>query len=419
VWLSDGQDAVTPGFHAAASAALRARPEAAFAVAAAAAGDGASSDPLVGALSGTALGGALLLRASALQAVGGIDEGAGGVAQAQWDLAIRLVEAGWEHVEVHALPADGATICARAGEQAVRALYRKHAPLYETRLHAVLLERERTVGELLRTSHLAERELEEQLRPQLRSRRRERDRLGAKLRRGPRIAVAPTDPDSRSSADAPPPDPWGDLRRLEPLSPFWGGERGLCVDRLFIERFLAAHADDVHGRVLAYHDAHYATRYGRHRLRGCDVLDADATNPAATAVADLQHAPQLASDTYDCVLLPHVLQLLDEPAAALAECVRVLKPGGVLLASVPAAGRVEDGGPRTDHWRFSVAGFEELLTPTFGTVTVEGLGGTDAAIAFLAGLAADEIEPTRLEGGDGEPPLVVAARAVKPGGAAS
>jgi SAM-dependent methyltransferase len=289
----------------------------------------------------------------------------------------------------------------------VRALYRKHAHLYEARLHAVLLERERTVGELLRTSHLAERELEEHVRPQLRARRRERDRLGAKLRSARQAAVQP--------------DAWGDLRRLEPLSPFWGGERGLCVDRLFIERFLAAHADDVHGRVLAYHDAHYATRYGRHRLRRCDVLDADATNPVATVVADLQRAPQLASDSYDCVLLPHVLQLLDEPAAALAECARVLKPGGVLLASVPAAGLVEDGGPRIDRWRFSTGGLAELLTRAFGAADtiVEGHGGTDATIAFLAGLAAEEVEPERLEGDDGEPPLVVVARAVKPGAAGS
>jgi len=116
-----------------------------------------------------------------------------------------------------------------------------------------------------------------------------------------------------------------------------------------------------------------------------------------------------------------VLQLLDEPAAALAECARVLKPGGVLLASVPAAGRVEDGGPRTDRWRFSAVGFAELLTPAFGTtnVAVEGHGGADAAIAFLAGLAAEEVEQTRLEAGEDEAPLVVAARAVKPGGADS
>ncbi|HEX4805276.1 MAG TPA: methyltransferase domain-containing protein, partial [Conexibacter sp.] len=284
-------------------------------------------------------------------------------------------------------------------------LYRKHAPLYEAHLRDVLLDRERAVGELLRENHLAERELEEELRPRLRARRRERDRLGAKLRR-PRAAAA---------AEA---DPWGDLRRLEPLSPFWGGERGLCVDRRFIERFLEAHADDVHGRVLAYHDARYATRYGRHRLRACDVLDADATNPAATVIADLQRAPDLESGAYDCVLLPHVLQLLEEPAAAIAECARVLRPGGTLLTTVPAAGRVEAGGPRTDCWRFSPAGLAELLARPFGAEQVEvaGHGGVDATLALLAGLAAEEVEDAAgasLEGGAGEAPLVIVARAVK------
>jgi len=395
VWLADGREDVEPGFVAEAAAALRAQPTAAFA-AATAPGEEAPADPLLGALSGTALGGALVLRASALQAIGGIDEGAATVPLTQWDLAIRLVEAGYAFVAVPALRRGGATIPARAGDEDVRALYRKHASLYEPRLRDVLLERERVVGELLRESHLAERALEEELRPRLRARRRERDRLAVKLR--------------GARAD----DPWGDLRRLEPFSPFWGGERGLVVDRHFIESFLARHADDVRGRVLAYHDPLYATRYGRHRLRSCDVLDTDTTNPAATVVADLQHAPQLAGGSYDCILLPHVLQLLERPAAALAECARLLKPGGVLLATVPCAGRIEAGGPRTDHWRFSRSGFAALLTQAFHAddVELEALGGTDATLAFLAGLAAEELDEALLEGGADEPPLVIAARAV-------
>jgi GT2 family glycosyltransferase/SAM-dependent methyltransferase len=402
VWLSDGRDAVTPGFLAAAAAALRARPQAALAVAVAAPGTAPARD-LAGALSGTALGGAMLVRASAVTAVGGVDEGAIGAAEAQWDLGIRLAEAGYERVEVAAMRAGGAAICARVSEEAVRALYRKHARLYDADLRAVLLDRERAVGELLRENHLAERALEERLRPRLRARRRERDRLGAKLRR------------SRGAADGREPAPWGDLRRLEPLSPFWGEERGLCVDRHFIERFLEAHAEDVRGKVLAYHDALYATRYGRHRLTGCDVLDADATNPVANVVADLRRAPEIAAESYDCVLVPHVLQLLDEPAAALAECARVLKPGGVLLASVPAAARVEADAPRADHWRFSADGFAELLAPAFGAanVEVEGHGGTGATLAFLAGLAAEEVEQDRLAGAAEEAPLVITARAVK------
>jgi SAM-dependent methyltransferase len=406
VWLSDGRDAVTPGFLAAATAALRANPEAAFAVATAPS-NRAPEDPLVGALSGASLGGALLLRASALQAVGGVDEGADGTPQAQWDLAIRLAEAGWEHVEVNALAPGGSTICARAGEQAVRALYRKHERLYGSHVQPVLLARERIVGELLRESHLAERALEQGLRPRLRARRRERDRLGSKLRSASR---ASGDTSQGGESDA-----WGDLRRLEPLSPMWGDERGTSVDRLFIERFLADRADDVHGRVLAYGGTHYAARYGRHRLRVCDVLDSDPTHPAATIVADLQRAARLKSRGYDCVLLPHLLQLLDEPAAALAECARVLRPGGVLLATVPAAGRVKADGPRVDRWRFSLDDLAELVAQAFGAenVELEGHGGADATIALFAGLAAEEVEPALLDGGQDEPPVVIGARAVR------
>lgn len=40
------------------------------------------------------------------------------------------------------------------------------------------------------------------------------------------------------------------LARLDPVSRTFGFDRGKPVDRWYIERFLAAHADDVRGRVL-------------------------------------------------------------------------------------------------------------------------------------------------------------------------
>src|SRR5215211_3574717 len=43
---------------------------------------------------------------------------------------------------------------------------------------------------------------------------------------------------------------WGDLRRLQPVSREFGYERGLPVDRYYIERFLETHRGDVAGRTL-------------------------------------------------------------------------------------------------------------------------------------------------------------------------
>ena len=43
---------------------------------------------------------------------------------------------------------------------------------------------------------------------------------------------------------------FGALRRLQPFSTVFGSDRGTCIDRYYIERFLAANSSDIHGRVL-------------------------------------------------------------------------------------------------------------------------------------------------------------------------
>ena len=54
--------------------------------------------------------------------------------------------------------------------------------------------------------------------------------------------------------------------------------------------------------------------------------------------ADAQRLP-LRDETVDAVVSIAVLQLIPDPAAALAEMARVLRPGGRLAVMVPTAGR--------------------------------------------------------------------------------
>ncbi|MEX2556633.1 MAG: methyltransferase, partial [Actinomycetota bacterium] len=42
----------------------------------------------------------------------------------------------------------------------------------------------------------------------------------------------------------------GDLRRVTPIDPNWGFERGTPIDRVYVETFISAHAADIRGRVL-------------------------------------------------------------------------------------------------------------------------------------------------------------------------
>jgi SAM-dependent methyltransferase len=338
--------------------------------------------------------------------VGGIDEGAPSVEAAQWDLAIRLAEAHHTWVEVEAVDREVAlTIPELANERSVRWVYGRHAQLFGERLQTVLLDREAEIGRLLKRNHLGETGLDIEQRPLVTARRRERDRLAAKLRTSwPEKSAG-----SEFAAG------WGDFRRLEPLSPMWGNERGLPVDRYYIERFLEAHADDIKGSVLEVGDSIYSARYGGDRVAHSDVIDVDTTNEKASIVADLGQITAIEEDTYDCVILTHVLQYIHDAPAALTECRRILKPGGVLLTTVPTATRLgADWQPYRDHWRWTHLGFKDLLEEAFAPFELEvsARGSRATVLAFLAGLAADDLDQERLDQTDPDVPLLLTARAI-------
>ena len=210
----------------------------------------------------------------------------------------------------------------------------------------------------------------------------------------------------------------GDLRRTSPISPVWGLDRGLPLDRYYIESFLDRNRNDVRGRVLEVKDAGYTRRFGDSRVTGSDVLDIDVENRQATVLADLTQANGIADDTYDCFVLTQVLGLIYDVSAAVATAYRILKPGGVLLCTVPAAGRIsyEGSGLDGDYWRFTEASIRRLFAEAFPIdgFEVTGFGNVLATAAFLYGLAPHELARDELDSTDPFFPLVYGIRATKP-----
>lgn len=207
----------------------------------------------------------------------------------------------------------------------------------------------------------------------------------------------------------------GTIRRVTPLSNHWGFDRGTPVDRYYVERFLGEHRHDIHGHVLEVKDSSYTDRFGtavQHR----DVLDINPANPHATVVADLAAADAIPSDQFDCFVLTQTLQLIYDTRAAVAHAHRVLRPGGVLLATVPSVSRVVRGeGLKTDYWRFTVASCSSLFEDVFGAgqVTVRSYGNVLTGIAFLMGMAHEELSRRELEVDDPYFPVIVTIRAVR------
>jgi SAM-dependent methyltransferase len=213
---------------------------------------------------------------------------------------------------------------------------------------------------------------------------------------------------------------WGSLRRLRPLSATGGFDRGQPIDRYYIEGFLQKHRADIRGRVLEVADPGYTRQFGGDRVTRSDVLHAAPGNPQATLVGDLARAETLPEGVFDCIILTQTLMYIFDVRAALATVHRGLKPGGVLLATASGISPIwrQERDQWGEYWRFTTGSMRRLCEEVFGgEVRVVAHGNVLAAVAFLHGMAADEVGPQELDYADPDFEVLVTVRVVKGGGA--
>jgi len=124
---------------------------------------------------------------------------------------------------------------------------------------------------------------------------------------------------------------FGSLRRVTPISRSFGFDRGLPIDRYYVERFLGNQSGDIRKHVLEIGDDAYTRKFGDGRVITSDVLHVTAGNSRATIVADLTCANHIPSSLFDCIVLTQTLQFIYDVPAALKTLHRILKPGGGLV----------------------------------------------------------------------------------------
>lgn len=210
---------------------------------------------------------------------------------------------------------------------------------------------------------------------------------------------------------------FGSLRLVTPISREFGFDRGLPIDRYYIENFLARHADDIRGRVLEIGDDSYTKRFGGDRVNTRDVLHISEGNPIATFVGDLTKAYHIPSDTFDCLILTQTLQFIYDVRAAIGTIYRILKPGGVVLATFSGISQIaSDKWGDYQCWSFTSLSSRRLFEEFFpvDNVKVEAYGNVLSAIAFLQGLAAREFCQEELDFYDSAYEVLITVRAVKP-----
>ena len=210
---------------------------------------------------------------------------------------------------------------------------------------------------------------------------------------------------------------WGDFGQLIPIDDCYGNSRGRPIDRFYIEGFLEQNSADIKGTCLEILDDNMTRRFGGDRVDRSDVLDIDADNRRANVVTDLQNASCVPDNTYDCFIMTQTVHVIPDFTACIREAYRMLKPGGILLATVPCISRCDVAATfESDYWRMTPAGAKETFGKVFGpdNISVRGYGNVKVGLAFWTGLGQADLSADDFNHYDANFPVLVSIRAVKP-----
>jgi len=196
-----------------------------------------------------------------------------------------------------------------------------------------------------------------------------------------------------------------------PVSPFFGGERGLPIDRYYIDKFLLANKEDIKGRCLEVGDRKYLSRFGQD-TECLDVL-CPVQIGVVNVVANLETGEDVPFDSYDCFVMTQTLPFIFDVQSAVKHALQLLKPGGVLLITVPGITRISttDAVSYGHYWAFTAQSIEKLFSNYDFSITQ--YGNVASAKAFLDGLAAEELSEKDLGFVDERFPVTIGVRVVK------
>lgn len=206
---------------------------------------------------------------------------------------------------------------------------------------------------------------------------------------------------------------WGNLKTTKPFSEYFGFDRGTPVDRYYLHRFLEKNRQFITGDVLEIQMPSHAQRYGS-GLRRTDSVDISSQHKS-TYVCDLAESEGvIPDDSYDCFLLPNTLCVLKNIEGCLEQALRVIKPGGVILATTATFMPLNPDSP--DYWRLSADGWKEIAEKVWPgcQVEIEGHGNCLVAVAAMLGLAMEELSQAEMEENDPHYPVLVTLFCRKP-----
>ena len=209
---------------------------------------------------------------------------------------------------------------------------------------------------------------------------------------------------------------WYNLRSTEPISRVFGFDRGLPIDRYYIEKFLFENRHLIKGDVLEIAENRYSKKYGID-VKNYGVLDVSKDNSVATVIGDLTNPKTLPNGTIDCFICTQTLNYIYNFKEAIKGSKYLLKEGGIILTTVAGISQISryDMDRWGDYWRFTTLSIYKSFSEVFGSrnVRTDFYGNVLSTIAHLEGISSNELTEIELDYKDEDYQLLITVIAQK------
>jgi hypothetical protein len=208
------------------------------------------------------------------------------------------------------------------------------------------------------------------------------------------------------------------LLKRNPYSRSFGFDRGMPIDRYYIDQYMIENREKICGDVLEIAESTYTMKYGGERVNKSIVLHVSGESNNVNIIGNLETGDSIPGEIADCFILTQTLLCIFDVDSAIKNSIKILKPGGCLLLTVPGITQISrfDMDRWGHYWSFTDLSLKRLLEKYTQpeNISIKTYGNVKAASAFLYGLSCGDISKHDLDHHDSDYQVLIAASVRKP-----
>lgn len=204
-----------------------------------------------------------------------------------------------------------------------------------------------------------------------------------------------------------------DMLPIRPISREFGFDRGMPIDRYYIENFLNQNRKYISGDVLEIAERIYTIKYGESQVKNSYIMHVEGGEDKTVIKGNLATGEGIEENMVDCLILTQTLPFIFDLNNVIENIYKILKPGGRALITVPGITQISRYDmERWGHfWSFTSKSIQQLFEAVTmkDNIIIESYGNVKTSVAMLYGLAVEDLRKEDFDHNDDDYQVIISA----------